>query len=812
MDSKVPEGHLYDLQLKLEERMLTVGMSRFNKNNLAALPSTTVAGISVLKGTVTALEDALKAYLIEAYEGKAGRGNRHTNAKLLSLVKPDVAAYLCLKVTIDHLNSANGITATAMSIAGRLEDEFKFTLFRTAEPRLFESVKGAVSKRTSNRHYMRYNLIHSMNKNALITYEPWSKTEKLHMGVKLIDLMIQHTGLVKKATIRLGGKRTKLILEPTDITLSWIAKVNQRTQFLMPNYGPCVIPPREWTNPYDGGYWSKHIKPLLMVKTKNRYVLEELANQPMPLEYKALNALQNTQWVINKGVFSVLEQIWENGGGWAGVPPRESVPIPICPLPKSLDKKDMTPEQLDTLVKWKRRAANAHTKNAQLDSKRLALIRTIGTCRDYLNLPLYYVYQNDFRFRKYAVSSFVNPQGPDYSKALLLFGEGKAIETQEASDWLCVQGANTYGNDKVTFDERVRWVKENEESIILAATDPLTHKWWSSASDPFQFLSFCMEYAQFKRVGWGFISHLPIALDGRNNGLQHLSALGLDEVGGKATCLIPSEVPEDMYQNVYISLWDTLQEDSLHPMAQLWLEFGGSRKTVKRPIMVIPYGGTKFACRDYIADYVEEQLGEGATDVFKDDFNEAVTYLAAKLWTVANEAVPAARVIMKYLQDIGKILSKEDIPVVWDTPTGAWIHQLYPNTKPMRITTKIDGTLIKPQIRVAIDGIDRARSVNGIAPNFVHGNDGACMTITICKAVDVGIKSFAMIHDSYGVHAADTSTMARLIREAFVEVYSVDQLAKFAAHAEELGFELPTPPPKGSLDIKEVINSKYFFA
>ena len=810
MDTIV-ERVLQDKQIELEEEMSSKGIRQFRKNLEATPASQSLSGIALMKRTVEEVEKGLVDYLTRSLSGEAGRGNRHTNAKLLNLIAPDKAAYITLKVTIDSLSGNNALTSTAMRIAHGIEDEFKFTLFKKEEPRLFNAVKTAVGQRTSNRHYMRYNLIHTMNKHALITYEPWSKTEKLHIGCKMLDILVTTTGLIEKKKEG-HGRRSKLILLPTTAAKDWIKEVNERGEGLTPSYAPCVIPPKPWTSPYEGGYWTRAVKPIPLVKTNNRLLLEELANHEMPQEYKAINALQDTRWRINKTVLSVLEQVWEGGGGWAGIPSRDDLPIPTCPLSKDLTKEKMTPEQQHKFKEWKRYAATIYTKNARLTSKRLGLVRTIQMAKKYKE-DLYFVYQNCFRSRKYSVSSFINPQGADYSKALLHFGVGKPIENEESLKWLCVQGANTYGNDKVNFNERVLWVKENEHLIISSAKSPLESKWWSGADDPFQFLAFCLEYAEFKRQGWGYISHLPVALDGRNNGLQHLSALALDEVGGKATCLVPSDIPEDMYQIVFDLLWAKVEEDSHHPYAQMWLAFGASRKTVKRPIMVIPYGGTRFSCTEYVAQYVDDEIDGGREDFFGDDRFKAILYLSNLLWETANEAVPSARKIMGWLQAVGKELSKDNLPIIWKTPTGFWVHQLYPDTYARRITTHIDGILIKPQVRVDNPrAIDKRRAVNGVSPNFVHSLDASAMTLTICKALEHGLDSFAMIHDSYGVHASDTALMGQLIRQSFVEIYSVDRLAEFAHIASEVCDTIPPPPRKGNLDIKQVMNSEYFFA
>lgn len=41
-------------------------------------------------------------------------------------------------------------------------------------------------------------------------------------------------------------------------------------------------------------------------------------------------------------------------------------------------------------------------------------------------------------------------------------------------------------------------------------------------------------------------------------------------------------------------------------IAEKWLKLGFDRKLTKRPVMVLPYGGTRFSCREYIEDYLKD--------------------------------------------------------------------------------------------------------------------------------------------------------------------------------------------------------------
>jgi DNA-directed RNA polymerase len=123
-------------------------------------------------------------------------------------------------------------------------------------------------------------------------------------------------------------------------------------------------------------------------------------------------------------------------------------------------------------------------------------------------------------------------------------------------------------------------------------------------------------------------------------------------------------------------------------------------------------------------------------------------------------------------------------------------------------------------MRLAIDvsstTIDKARQSSGISPNWVHSMDAAHMQLTVSRCHDMGMRSFSLIHDSYGTHAGNAWAMAQYLREEFVRMYSeTDVLAAFREEILERlpeGTTLPPLPPKGSLDLNQVLESPFFFA
>ena len=95
--------------------------------------------------------------------------------------------------------------------------------------------------------------------------------------------------------------------------------------------------------------------------------------------------------------------------------------------------------------------------------------------------------------------------GPDFAKALLKFGGGLAIDNDDQALWLAVHGANCYGYDKVSLDDRYQWCLDNIDKIKRTVEDPYGYKWWTEADEPWQFLAFCYEWSNFEAKGYGFL-------------------------------------------------------------------------------------------------------------------------------------------------------------------------------------------------------------------------------------------------------------------------------------------------------------------
>jgi DNA-directed RNA polymerase len=93
--------------------------------------------------------------------------------------------------------------------------------------------------------------------------------------------------------------------------------------------------------------------------------------------------------------------------------------------------------------------------------------------------------------------------------------------------------------------------------------------------------------------------------------------------------------------------------------------------------------------------------------------------------------------------------------------------------------------------------------------------DASMMTLVINRCLDAGITDLAMVHDSFGTHAANMDKLNEIIREVFVDMYSSNVLEDFrnqvlAQLPPELHDKIPPVPELGTLDLSQVKQSRYF--
>ena len=851
-------------QLHLEHEAYTLGEERFHKAMERQMERGEFSSSQVAKPLLGTLVPLLSKAITDWIEHQTTKVRRkHVALGAFQQMNPDVMASVVIRWTINRIaqrGDAPTITDLAVSIGSALEEEARYGRIRVLEQQHYQS---HIKKALAQRNGMTYKLAfmekveqHMIEQGQL--KEEWQEWEqsgadvRYHMGIRMLELLIESTQLIEVVREHKGIK--KLDGEYVYLKAEWADKLQSRAYILagvFPRYQPMVVPPKPWKGTRGGGYWAKGRKPVTFIRVPTKRALNRYRDVHMPEVYKAVNLAQATPWAINKKVLAVANAVMS----WTNVPikefpstEREALPI----KPGDIDTNE------EALKAWKKAAAAVYRKDNARVSRRLSYEFSLEQANKFAEYDaIYFPYNLDWRGRVYAIPAF-NPQSNDMTKGILQAAQGEPIG-EEGIQWLMIHGANTAGVDKVDFNERKQWVKDNEQLILRCAYDPLGNTEWMEMDSPFCFLAFCFEWAGVKADGPMHVSALPIAFDGSCSGIQHFSAMLRDERGGRAVNLLPSESVQDIYKlvsdEVELALqwdWKYGTEDSsvtdvdektgeiterrvlgTKTLAMAWLTYGMSRKVTKRSVMTLAYGSKAYGFADQVReDIVKKAIDNNEGHMFTSP-GEASRYMAGKIWDSVSVVVVAAVEAMNWLQKASKLLAAEvkckktkqvlkpAMPVYWVTPDGfpVWQEYMIPETR--RIDLMFLGD-VRIQATVTVrdsDKIDARKQESGISPNFVHSQDGSHLRKTVVHAAErYGITFFALIHDSFGTIPAKAGAMFRAVRETMVETYEsnnvledfreqfMDQL-----HESQLD-KMPPIPAMGTLDIREILNSQFAFA
>ncbi|HEI0101381.1 TPA: DNA-dependent RNA polymerase [Escherichia coli] len=858
-------------QLQLEHEAYTEGERRFIKNLERQTERGELADNQVAKPLMQTLVPKIAQAVREWHEGPDGKLSTSRPSVAFTMLSTEEkavkdrslriscesAAVIILKVILSKLVKPEGIPITPMASAiGRtLEDEIRFGRIRDKEK---EHFKKAIAENLNKRAGSSYKKAYMQAVEASMleqgqledAWGTWSPTEAVHVGIKMLEIVIQSTQLVELK--RYGAGNAAADVEMVHLSGFWVKKMAQRGFSLAgiaPVYQPCVVPPKPWTGVVGGGYWAKGRRPLPLIRLGSKSAVARYEDVYMPEVYDAVNIIQNTPWKVNKKVLDVVNMVEK----------LNNTPIDDIPQMEPLKPEDYAGETEEELKAWKKAAAGIYRREKARQSRRLSLSFIVNQANKFSQFKaIWFPYNMDWRGRVYAVPMF-NPQGNDMQKGLLTLAVGKPIGA-DGFKWLKVHGANCAGIDKVTFEERIKWVEDNHDNIMATAKAPMDSiEWWGKLDSPFCFLAFCFEYAGVMHHGLSYSCSLPIAFDGSCSGIQHFSAMLRDHIGGHAVNLTPSGKVQDIYRIVSDRIEEELKvllvngtdnemvthEDKktgeiterlklgTRELARQWLTYGMSRKVTKRSVMTLAYGSKEYGFADQVyEDIVMPAIDSGSGAMFTEP-SQASRFMAKMIWEAVSVTVVAAVDAMKWLQGAAKLLAAEVkdkktgeilkpcLPVHWVTPDGFPVWQEYRKKDTTRLNLMFLGSFnLQPTVNKGTKKeLDKHKQESGISPNFVHSQDGSHLRKTVVHTHrKYGVMSFAVIHDSFGTIPADAEYLFRGVRETMVETYrDNDVLLDFYEQFEYQLHEsqrdkLPELPKKGKLNIEDILSSDFAFA
>lgn len=451
--------------------------------------------------------------------------------------------------------------------------------------------------------------------------------------------------------------------------------------------------------------------------------------------------------------------------------------------------------------------------------------------------PFYQYLDADYRGRLYYRESYINYQGKDIERGMLKFQNKRILDEKglyylaihtacsynqsysidSIPDWcecdykehLKAEGLTDISVDKMTIEDRIRWVLNNQDFIINTWKNKTIHQ---KAEKPVVFAACCKEWHAFWETsseGGVYLTNLPIPIDGSNNGWQHLAAISKDSKAGKLVGLVPTEIPQDFYVKTAKALTSRMPEwfeQRNIPMKHI-------RKGIsKRGSMTRAYsaGHLAIALNMYADCYAEGYHSK--YNISMSDCND----LSFNLIKAIDEVCPGPLETMSYLQNLASYIVSElkKDTISWTTPSGFPVYYENYVMEDIKWKSWISDMRIQhvgnePRLVYGKKIPSPGGFAAGISPNFIHSMDAAHMALVIANWDG----DFAAIHDSFSTHATDVETLIELTKQVFISMYNQEDFYQCIAemlldNPQDFQYDYQL----GTLDIEEIALSDHFFA
>lgn len=838
---------LHERQLTWETQSLQEGYDRYIRHEERlkedqGLNSTNTSR-KIIKGCLSDVVSKLKVYLETASNN--GKGRTPTALSYLKDLEIESLALIALSAVFNGI----GREATAASVcitAGRMvENELWALGLKDRDGDLYKRLVERAMRTHGNVGYRRKAMRATAAKEG---YQPEPLTNDMRavIGAPLVNAVLEGCPEVFMMFTTQGEADSERHIGLTEEASKFIAELTFVEAWMAPQFKPMLVPPKPWVAFDTGCYLSDALsRSVPLVRTYNRehkaLVKQAIESGLMQPCLQSLNVIQNTRWRINKRMLAVVKWAWEAEVILDSFPQRFHL------------KKPENPRNWETLSDnekkaYRIRVSSIAKRNRGIDGEKVVMLQDLAVADELADVEAFYIpHSLDFRGRVYPVCHF-SQQRAGHIKSLLEFADGVPLG-DEGAYWLAIHLANCADFDKLSkkpLDERVEWVSKNHALITQIANDPEgTFDLWKSADDPFQFVAACIDFNGYLKNGNDHVSHLAVALDGSNSGLQHYSA-ALRSPEGALVCLTPSEKPADVYQAVCDRAKSIVEADATKgdEMAKVVLKNGVTRSLVKRNVMTFAYSSEQYGfAKQHQKDLMqplalkvlEGQLVEHPYGI--DNGFKASIYIAKVVWRAVNEIVKDASSGMRFFQRCAQVLAHERKGLHWITPVGLPVFHkynhwdvkqvrlfLYDQSVPVvqaKTNDKVEGDNVLKRIAANIrvkpnERINKEKAKSAVAPNVIHSMDAAHLMLTVLQANFLGISSFSLIHDSFGTHAANTTRFFLTIRESFVDMYEnydpFEEIHYQTDKALEDKTKTPQLPARGNLDLSQVIDSLYAFA
>ena len=360
--------------------------------------------------------------------------------------------------------------------------------------------------------------------------------------------------------------------------------------------------------------------------------------------------------------------------------------------------------------------------------------------------------------------------------------------TNRETYWIAVDIANTFGNDKMSFSNRIKWVQDNIdklESMVFEAESP-----WEYRN--------AVKALRDKLAGQP-VNHM-VYLDASNQALQLYAILTADKITG-ATCNVANG---DFMADAYQMLADAMNSQQTRIVL--------TRKNCKYALMTTMYGkadgtleiiddlvkGTKtmlekmqIVCQRYGFEMEVSEHGTPSIPELSQIFKNA-------LYTIAPKAIRT----MEALTEINATMVLSTY--YWKLPDGFNVKYDVKNTFDIQIEpiiTKKGFEITLPEMEII--KYEASESSRGMSPNIIHSIDGYIVRQMVRR---MDGRFITTIHDAFACHPKDCDFMVQNYKDILCEILESNLLNDIVKQVSGADFSVTKT---NTLTCEDIQNSHY---
>ncbi len=372
-----------------------------------------------------------------------------------------------------------------------------------------------------------------------------------------------------------------------------------------------------------------------------------------------------------------------------------------------------------------------------------AALKEYGTIRDAYHQARklqagYLAVRWDHRGRlNQADSALTYTSGSDLARAVLEFDEAKPVRSDAGRLALARHLINQYSGEdarSVTRGGELDWVQSHRGPIRHIAEGGAIV---TDSAHPLRLIAACRAWCAVER---GEPIGLPVSIDATTSMLQHMALLLRDERLARLSNLWPGE-RQDFYTRVAKAC-------------------GSERKVVKSVAMPMFYG----------------QTDNSAMDVLRREGISKPRPLATKIHAEGARIAPRAFALYKALRTVAEQLTAAGEPISWTTPSGWRCATDRRRAEKLRHTVELpDGAVRQYTEEVPGTELHKDKQCNAVTANMIHSLDASLLHLAVA-ALPPHVRSIAVAHDCFAVHADDEPVLRATLMQALERMYGQSDL------------------------------------